>query len=195
MFLDPVLPTDVINVIRKLKPKSSSGSDEISTKLLIKIVEHIVIPITHIVNISMETGIFPNELKYAKVIPIHKSGDPRILNNYRPISRLSSFSKLFERIMYNKIMKFLTSNDILYKHQYGFRPKHCTIHPIIHLLIIGQKPIILCLLITHYLYFVTLARPLAQLTTQFYCINLIYMGYEGWQTSGWKVIFKTDNNL
>jgi hypothetical protein len=134
IFLDPVHPMDVINVTRKLKPKTSSGSDGVSTKLLIKTIDEIVNPITHIINISLQTGIFPNELKCAKVIPIHKSGDPSILNNYRPISLLSSFSKLLERIMYNKMMKFLTTNDILYKHQYGFRPKHSTIHPVIHLL-------------------------------------------------------------
>jgi len=134
IFLDPVLPIDVINVTRKLKPKTSSGSDGISSKVLIKTIDQIVNPITHIINLSLQTGIFPNEMKCAKVIPIYKSGDPCILNNYRPISLLSSFSKLFERIMYNKIMQFLTSNDILYKHQYGFRPKHSTIHPIIHLL-------------------------------------------------------------
>jgi hypothetical protein len=134
IFLDPVHPMDVINVARKLKPKTSSGSDGVSSKLLIKTIEQIVNPITHIINLSLQTGTFPNELKCAKVIPIYKSGDPCILNNYRPISLLSSFSKLLERIVYNKIMTFLTTNDILYKHQYGFRPKHSTIHPVIHLL-------------------------------------------------------------
>ena len=99
IFLDPVHPMEVIDVTRKLKPKTSSGSDGISSKLLIKTIYEIVNPITHIINLSLQTGIFPNELKCAKVIPIHKSGDPCILNNYRPISLLSSFSKLLERIM------------------------------------------------------------------------------------------------
>ena len=134
IFLDPVHPMEVINVARKLKPKTSSGSDGVSSKLLIQTIDQIVNPMTHIINLSLQTGIFPDELKCAKVIPIYKSGDPCVLNNYRPISLLSSFSKLLERIIYNKIMKFLTTNDILYKHQYGFRPKHSTIHPVIHLL-------------------------------------------------------------
>ena len=134
MFLDPVLPADVIDVTKKLKPKTSSGSDEISSKLMIKTIDHIVNPITHIINKSFQTGTFPDQLKCAKVIPIYKASDPNKLNNYRPISLLCSFSKLLERIMYNKIMKFLNTNNILYKHQYGFRSKHSTIHPIIQLL-------------------------------------------------------------
>ncbi len=56
------------------------------------------------------------------------------MKNYRPISLLPAFSKIFEKVMYNKIMSFLTCKNILYKHQYGFRPKHQTIHPILHLL-------------------------------------------------------------
>ena len=117
-----------------MKPKSSHGEDGISTKLLTKTIDTILNPITHIINLTFETGIFPTDLKCAKVIPIHKSGDPCLLNNYRPISLLSSFSKILERTMYNKITKFLDANHILYHHQYGFRAKHSTIHPVIHLL-------------------------------------------------------------
>ena len=73
-------------------------------------------------------------MKIVKVIPIHKSANPTELKNYRPISLLQAFSKIFERIMYNKVISFLNSNNILYKHQYGFHEKHSTIHPIIHLL-------------------------------------------------------------
>ena len=121
-----------------MKPKASYGEDGISAKLLSKTIDKIIDPITHIVNLTFETGIFPVELKCAKVIPILKTGDPCLLNNYRSINLLSSFSKILERTMYNKIMKFLDANNILYKHQYGFRAKHSTIHraihPVLHLL-------------------------------------------------------------
>ncbi len=73
-------------------------------------------------------------MKIAKVIPILKSSDPTILKNYRPVSLLPAFSKLLEKIVYDKLMTFLKSNNLLYKHQYGFRQKHSTVHPIIHLL-------------------------------------------------------------
>ena len=84
----------------------------------------------HILNSS----IFPDELKIAKVIPVYKSSEADKLQNYRPISLLPAISKVFEKIMYNKIVSFLNSKHILSKHQYGFRQKHSTIHPIIHLL-------------------------------------------------------------
>ena len=57
-----------------------------------------------------------------------------IIQNYRPVILLSAFSKIFENIMYHKIMSFLDMKKILYKHQYGFRPNHSTIYPIMHLL-------------------------------------------------------------
>ena len=134
MFLDPIDIYSVLDVTKKLKSKNSSGHDEISTKLLKESIHQISIPLTHIINQSFLTGIVPQQMKIAKVVPIFKTSDPTLLTNYRPISLLSTFSKLIERLMYNKVMNFLTENNILYKHQYGFRPKHSTIHPIIHLL-------------------------------------------------------------
>ena len=73
-------------------------------------------------------------MKIAKVVPIYKASDNNLLKNYRPISLLTSFSKLLEKIMYDKVISFLTSNEVLYQHQYGFRSKHSTIHPIMHFL-------------------------------------------------------------
>jgi hypothetical protein len=131
IFIEPVDSSYIIETANKLKPKLSSGHDEISTKLLKETLLEIIIPITHIINRSLDSGIVPDQLK---VIPIYKASDSDQLRNYRPISLLPAFSKLIEKIMYNKVMSFLNSNNILYKHQYGFRPKHSTIHPIIHLI-------------------------------------------------------------
>ena len=133
IFLDPVIPADIFDITNTFKPKPSYGADGISTKLLINTIDTIILHITHIVDRTFETVIFPTDLKCAKVIPIYKAGDPSSLNNYRPISLLSSLSKILERTMYNKIMKFLDANNILYHHQYGFRA-HSTIHPVLHLL-------------------------------------------------------------
>ena len=134
IYIEPVSPSDVLSIAKKLKPKSSYGHDHISTKLLKESIEIIVDPITHIINRSFETGIVPDNMKTAKVIPIHKASDKSLLKNYRPISLLPAFSKLLEKLMYNKIISFLNSKDLFYKHQYGFRAKHSTVHPIIHLL-------------------------------------------------------------
>ena len=134
MFFDPIDIHCITETTNKLKCKTSSGHDEISTKLLKQTIQQISIPMTHIINQSLHTGIVPIKMKIAKVVPIHKSSDPMLLKNYRPISLLTAFSKLLEKIVYNKTMNFLSSNNIFYKHQYGFRPKHSTSHPIIHLL-------------------------------------------------------------
>ena len=121
-------------VIDTLKPKMSFGHDDIPTKIVKIASEHILRPLTHIINQSLDSGVVPGQFKMAKVISIFKAGDPEQLQNYRPVSLLPVFSKIYEKIMFKKIMSFLNSQNILYKHQYGFRPKHSTIHPIIHLL-------------------------------------------------------------
>ena len=105
---------------------------KIPTKVLKESIVSILNPITHIINLSLITGKIPTQLKVAKVIPVYKASDHNLLKNYRPISLLPSFAKL--KIMFNKLMSFLESQPFLYTHQYGFRPKHSTIHPIMHLL-------------------------------------------------------------
>ena len=132
--IEPIIIATTVETTRKLKTTSSSDHYEISTTLLKDSINYVVVPITHIINRSLATGLVPGKSKEAKVIPIFKSTDPSQLKTYRPISLLPVFSKLFEKIMYNKLMSFLNTDNILYKHQYGFRPKHSTIHPIMHLL-------------------------------------------------------------
>ena len=73
------------------------------------------------------------ELKQAKVVPIFKSGESDKVPNYRPISVLSFFSKIFEKIMYNNVVNFRDKNDTFYKYQFGFRKSHLTQHAIITL--------------------------------------------------------------
>ena len=134
MFLEPVEPSYVLNIVHKLKPKNSSGHDQIPTSLVKETIDNIIVPVTHIINRSLETGIFPHQLKIAKVLPIFKAAEKNLLANYRPISLLPAFSKILEKVMCKKILSFMNSQNLFYKHQYGFRPKHSTIHPIIHLL-------------------------------------------------------------
>ena len=79
MFLEPVMPYDILSVCYKLKPKSSCGNDGIATKLLRETISYIVQPITHIINRSFDTWIVPQEMKIAKVVPIYKSSDKALL--------------------------------------------------------------------------------------------------------------------
>ena len=81
----------------------------------------------------MSSHVFPDKLKISKIIPIHKSDDASLVQNYRPISILPALSKIFERAVYNRIFQFLTGNNILFYHQFGFRPGHSTSHALINL--------------------------------------------------------------
>ena len=86
---------------------------------------------TRLVNSSFQNGIFPDELKIAKVIPIFKSEDKADITNYRPISVLPFFSKIFEKNWYKYLINFIDKHNILYKYQFGFRKSHSTNHAII----------------------------------------------------------------
>lgn len=125
-FLDPVNPAELINIIKDLKSNSSSGWDDVTPKVVKYCHFELLDPLLHIINLSFSQGIFPDYLKLAKVIPLFKNGDLSRFNNYRPISVLSVFSKLFERLFYNRLVSFLNQEDILYENQFGFRKSHST---------------------------------------------------------------------
>ena len=93
-------------------------------------------PLKHVFNPSLQQGIFPENLKIAKVFPIYKKDEEFLLTNYRPISVLPCFSKLLEHIMYNRLFKYLSENSILYEKQFGFQTSHSTEHAI--LLLVNQ---------------------------------------------------------
>jgi len=98
--------------VSKLKPKSSSGKYNISTKLLKEIVDIIVFPIAHLFNLSLKTGYIPSDYKCAKIIPIFKTDKKDKLNNYRPISILPALSKLLEKIAATQMFKYLNKFEI-----------------------------------------------------------------------------------
>ena len=118
--------SEVEKVMQNLASKNSSGHDGISARFLKKILAIITPPLTHIVNQSLCTGIFPDRLKIAKVIPLFKKGDQHVLDNYRPISLLLVISKVFEKIVYNQLFNYFTDNNLFYSSQYGFRSLHST---------------------------------------------------------------------
>ena len=119
-FLRPTDPYEISRITAKLNNTTSTGFDNISTNLLKCTANEIAIPLSHIINLSFSTGIVPDKMKIAKVIPIHKSGNKTDFNNYRPISILPACSKILERMVHIRLMTFLNKYDILYNHQYGF---------------------------------------------------------------------------
>ena len=126
IFLNPTNPEEIIKIVKKLKDSNSSGIDNISTKLLKSIIDEISPVLSHIFNRSILLGIVPSQLKIAKVNPIFKANDNQIFSNYRPISILPSISKILEKIIYNRLLDFVTRNNIFSPHQYGFRPNRST---------------------------------------------------------------------
>jgi hypothetical protein len=106
MYVNPVDKREFSNIIDLLKD-TSAGYDGISTKVVKRSYQHYLPVLNHIMNLSLSQGVFPNQLKVAKVIPLFKSGDKMLVNNYRPVSVLSIFSKILEKIMYERIIRYL----------------------------------------------------------------------------------------
>jgi hypothetical protein len=103
-----------------LKSKKSCGYNEIMIQILKIISPFIVSPLTYIHNRMLSTGTFPDRLKFSEIKPIYKKGDKTLITNYRPMSLLPVFSKIYEKIIYKRLYYHLTSNNILAKEQYGF---------------------------------------------------------------------------
>ncbi len=129
-FMHPTDPEEILKTVASLKPKTSHGHDSISSKLIKLITTSIAIPLSKIINKSIETGTVPTSWKLAKVIPIYKSKEKSNMSNYRPISLLPSLSKILEKIVHHRLYSFCKTQNILYPNQYGFRPNHSTIHAI-----------------------------------------------------------------
>ena len=118
IFLPDSTTVEVRNIIL-LMQNSSAGWDEIPAYVTKRCIFVYIEPLTHIIDKSFKEGIFPSELKLAKVVPIISSGDSSKVTNYRPISVIYFFSKVFEKIMYNLISDFVVSVNVLYKYQFG----------------------------------------------------------------------------
>jgi len=131
--LMPLSTKDIRNIIKSLNTKNSHGYDKVSTKLLKLSPPFILNPLTHICNKSLALGIFPDHLKYSEIKPLFKKGDKHI-SNYRPISMLSSFSKVLEKAVYIQLYKHCSKHNILVDEQFGFRNKLATTDAIFQLI-------------------------------------------------------------
>ena len=104
--MKPVVEEEVIKIIYKFNQNKSTGHDDIGNFIVKRIAKEISLPLTMIFNTSISTGIVPDELKIAKVIPIYKKDSPEVFSNYRPVSVLPSFSKILERLVFNHCMNY-----------------------------------------------------------------------------------------
>ena len=98
--------------VKSFNANKAPGHDNISMKIIHQSFQNIVQPLVTIINTLLSTGVFPESLKIAKVIPVFKADDPTLFSNYRPISILPAFSKLFEKVMYNRLINFLNLHNV-----------------------------------------------------------------------------------
>ena len=124
----PVESETISKIIKECLPKTSTGIDGLSMKLLKRLSPYICESLTLVINQSLNTGIFPTSFKIAKVLPLFKKGDPLIMENYRPISLLPCISKIFEKVVYTQVYSYFVRESLFYISQYGFRKYHSTEH-------------------------------------------------------------------
>ena len=126
MFFDPIPEDEVLEVIKNLDAKKSTGHDGFSILIMKKLAAELSVPLTLIFNMSIKDGTVPDQLKIARVVPINKKESKHNFTNYRPISVLPGLFKILERLVFNRCISFLNKHNILFENQFGFRPKHST---------------------------------------------------------------------
>uniref|UniRef100_A0A1B6KD14 Reverse transcriptase domain-containing protein n=2 Tax=Cicadellinae TaxID=33370 RepID=A0A1B6KD14_9HEMI len=133
LYLTPTCINEVRNIINALKSKSSSGVDEYSSKIVKHCSEELMPPLVSIINKSFSLGEFPTALKLSKVYPKHKKGSTLEVQNYRPISLISTFSKIIEKIALHRLMAHLKQENLITEKQHGFLKGKSTSSAIISL--------------------------------------------------------------
>ena len=125
---------EIKQLINNLPNKTSCGHDQISNELLKTLANSISYPLSNIFNQSISEGIYPDQMKLAEIIPLYKGKDTDKVINYRPISLLVTISKVIEKLIYKRMIKFIDKYNLLYDSQYGFRTKRSCEHAILELI-------------------------------------------------------------
>ena len=127
MFLYPVTKSECIDVISKLTNRRTDVNS-ISIEILKNFREILSLTLIKLINISFETGFFPDMFKIACITPIPKLSNPKVVFHYRPISVIHIISKIFERCFFNRLCSFMDRFSILSPSQFGFRQGYSTQH-------------------------------------------------------------------
>ena len=127
IFLSPCTKEEIERLVSEFENDKAS---DISVIVLKKCAAVVSGHLSNFFNTFMELGIFPKILKEGKITPIFKKGDPQLFDNYRPISMLPIFGKLFEKLIYSRLYSFFLSKNIIYDKQFGFRKNHSTSHAV-----------------------------------------------------------------
>ena len=130
IFIKPAITIEVTDIINNLKNKATMDS-KISALKFVSTDNRFIQTLTNVINLSFEQGVFPQSLKLARVVPVYKNGAKTAVCNYRPISLLASFSKIYEKLMHKRIVNFMEANNSLYEMQYGFRTGRSCEHAVL----------------------------------------------------------------
>ena len=144
------------------------GPSSTPTRILKDFKKQLSIPLSQLINLSFNKGVFRSSLKLAKVIPIHKKGDTQDRNNYRPISLLSNLSNIIEKLIHKRLYSFLHQNDCLFTYQFGFRNHHSTNHALISITEKIRKSPDEGKFACRFFFFLTSRKHLIQSITKFY---------------------------
>ena len=132
--MEPPRINEVKNLMNSLNSRKSVGHDNISSYYL-RIASDILSPVLcYFIDNAFRLGIFPQNCKKAKIIPLYKTGKPNNLTNYRPISILTCFSKIIKKLIHKRLSSFFDKHSILAKTQYGFQAGKSTSHAILEVL-------------------------------------------------------------
>ena len=120
MIIKPVLAYEIALIVKNMKNKSTLDTKVCALKIA-ALDNKFNVAFAQVITSSFEEGVFPQPLKLARVVPIHKGGSKCDVSNYRPISLLASFSKIYEKLMHKRLVEYMQSNNSFYEMQYGFR--------------------------------------------------------------------------
>ena len=132
IVLEPPQPIEVYDIINTLNPHKACGHDNISPFFLRLGSEVLALILSQLYFHVFKLGYFPQILKTAKIMPIFKSGSKLLVNNYRPISLFPSLSKILEKLIKSRLLKFCGEHDVIYDYQYGFRNNHSVVHALLN---------------------------------------------------------------
>ena len=148
IFLQKATESEVGKLTQETDPSKSVGIDEVPPKVLIWGAEIFVPIITKLFNKCIMEGIYPDSLKLARVTPVFKDGNKNDVTSYRPISILTQFNRIFEKLLRDRLYNFLGKK--IYKKQFGFQPKHSTEQPVLdlkeHIIKNCSKKLVSCIL-------------------------------------------------
>ena len=142
IFVPPLTLQKTFELITSIKPKESQDFFDVSMKLLCRTAGPITAPLQYIYNLSISTGVFPDLMKISKVVLVYKSGPISVVEAYRGVSMIASFSKPLERYLYTSIYDFLDERNFFNMRQFGFRRGYNTSHNVLNLMNLVAKAFI-----------------------------------------------------